>query len=554
MGLALDRMKLIRTGCFLCLLSLAWLVQAAEPSAATAPATSAPLRQVLLAEGIEAAQGLALIENGELVVLAPTIAFLDGKNLSQRLAAGRNRPIDEPLLAAVAKVVEIFLRENDFPAAQVVIPPQDISNGAVRVAVLLGKIRKVEVSGNYWFSESLLRRKLQIDRGETLRFSELDRAIAWTNDSSPFRRVRVNVQPVPQTGEVDVVIAVQERMPLRLQANYDNSGNDVIGLHRYIAAVTYANMWGIDHQATYQYLTSNLGNIFQGHALDYRIPLPWRHVVQFAGSYSRATPSLFDGFITQVGESIAADLRYLAPLKLKGWRAEGSATIGFKETNNNLFFLDEPVPFETTDLFTLNLGITASRDARRGRWLASANLIASPGDINSRSTAAAYRDSRFGAKPRFVYGQVALQRLTQLTPRLVSTARVIAQLSSANLLGSEQFSVGGFNTVRGYTDRALSGDSGYTLSHELQRQGPSFSVAKRLPELTTAGLIFADYGRVYVKHPFGNQLKSADIAGAGIGLRLSAGNNFSAGLDYAWPLIKMVGESSRLHVKVTLAY
>ncbi len=224
-------------------------------------------------------------------------------------------------------------------------------------------------------------------------------------------------------------------------------------------------MWGRDHQLSYQLLTTDEWSLFRAHALDYRAPLPWRHIVSIGGTYVRVNPTFLDGYFTQKGESINADVKYLAPFSKGKWQGELSASVSFKETNNNLEFSGTPVLGEKRDMITGVIAAAAMRDDARGRWILSSSLTGSPGSFNSRSSRSAYNESRFGANPSFLYSQFSAHRLTRLTPALTSTLRASVQWSSTNLLPSEQFSIGGLATVRGYEERMLSGDHGYLATH-----------------------------------------------------------------------------------------
>src|SRR5581483_9656902 len=142
--------------------------------------------------------------------------------------------ITDEYLGAIKSVIENYAHQHDLPIATAVIPPQDFSTGAVRVAMLPGKIRNVRVEGNRWFSSGVLEDKLRLEPGEVIRTSELDRSISWTNNSNPFHRLRVRIDQVPGTpAEADLTISVQDQFPLRLAAAYDNTGNALLGKDHY---------------------------------------------------------------------------------------------------------------------------------------------------------------------------------------------------------------------------------------------------------------------------------------------------------------------------------
>lgn len=545
------RVKLLQLAAFLFLTLLARAGEAAAPA-------NHIIRQIAVSDTMESAQQLQYSPDGGFLVLGPSLSAFEPhrKELIRRLAAAENRPVDEPVLAAIAQVIETFARQHDFPAAVAVVPPQNVAGGIVRVALLRGKVRSVKIEGNQWFSENLLREKLRLELGEVVRGSEVEPALNWTNNN-PFRRVKLHIQPVATTGDVDITIGVQDRAPIRLAASYDNTGNDVIGENHYGASLTYGNMWGRDHQLTYQFLTTDDISLFRAHGLDYRAPLPWRHLIVVGGSFVQVNPTIFDGFFIQRGKSVTADAKYVAPVTLGTWQTELSAGISFKQSNNNLEFGGTSVLADTTDIFLGTLTAAGMRDGARGRWIATAAVSASPGHLNSRSDRQSYDESRIGANPRFIHSQLGLQRLTRLTPTLTSTLRGTLQLASTNLLSQEQFSLGGMTTVRGYKERILSGDSGYMITHELQQRLPSIPLPRKLPPLDLAGVFFWDFGRIYTKFPLRGQRETDYLASVGVGARVSFANNFSAVIDYGRQLeeVELPDEPHhRVHVKVTLSY
>lgn len=544
------------TTCILaCLLAAGTTVRAADDKPAPEKKVYI-LRQILLADSVESAQALKFVPDGGFLVVPPSLSKIDRAELLQRLKAGENRPIDDRLLAAIAQVIEVFMKSSGYALATAVIPPQSIAEGGLRVAVLPGKVRNIKFEGNRWFSESLLREKLRIERGGAVQISELDRALGWTN-TSPFRKVKLHVEPVPETGEADLIFGVQESFPLRLTAGYENTGNEILGYDRYSASITYGNLWGRDHQLSYQQAISSSSKLLQVHAFDYRAPLPWRHTLALSGSYARVNPSFYSGLFSQLGKSVNADLKYSLPVRLKRWEGELTANLSFKQSNNNLEFGGIPALGTTSDIFAGSVTAAAFRADPRGRWVLSGTLTASPGGINSRNDDDSYHEVRPGARARYLYAQFWAQRVTQFAPGLNSILRLSTQLASTNLLPSEQFSAGGANTVRGYEERVLSGDGGYIATHELQRTLPSLSLGRRLPKLDTSVAFFWDYGRTITKYPPIGDPKSAYLSSVGLGLRCSVGNYLSASADYGRQLeeIEIPGAAhSRLHVKLTLAY
>lgn len=541
---------------------------AAPAPAAAAPAAPRILRKLIIADGVETAVSFVPPADSAFTVLVPAFAKLNAAELNKRLAQAENQPIQERLLAAIAQVVELFFRQNDYPAAAAIVPTQNIpEDGSLRVIVFLGKIRNINMQGARWFSESLLRQKLQIEQGGVVRFSELDRSISWTNNN-PFRRVKVSLDPVPNTGEADLNIAVQETMPLRLSLNRDNSGNEAIGRNRNIASVSYGNLWGLDHQVSYQFITTDKPQFFKGHGLDYRVPLPWRHHLQFTASYLRAKPEFYDGLFVQDGESVTSELRYTVPVRTGDNPIDVYAAVNFKESNNNLAFGGSSVQATKTDIFQLTLGGSLIKRDKRGAWALGASLTLSPGNVNSRNTDRAFDgtrfggpdSARFGATAKYIYGGVTFQRLVILKPGWDFLSRGVAQFSGNNLLSSEQLNIGGASSVRGFNENVFSGDHGYVLSNDLMI--PSWkinlpAISKTRGPLEIRALGFFDAGHTAVRQKFLTDSKRVAIASSGVGLRVNLAQNFAFTADYGWQLTDLPyvpAERSRGHLKVSLAY
>ncbi|MBL9189292.1 MAG: ShlB/FhaC/HecB family hemolysin secretion/activation protein [Opitutaceae bacterium] len=548
------------------------------------------MRNVLVAESVESAQSLFVAPDSGFVVLSPAFATFDLAELSKRLSAGLNQPIEEKLLAAIAQVIELFFKQAGYPAAGAVIPTQNISNGQIRVIAVIGekgkaeatkpvtewKIRNIDSKGGRWFSESLLRRKLQLEQGQLVRFSDLAQSLDWTNNS-PFRRVHVHLEPVPNSvNEADATISILDALPLRLNLTVDNAGNEFIGKRRFIAGISYANLWGLDHQVGYQFVTTDQSRFLQVHGIDYRVPLPRRHILQVSANYLEAKPELLGGAFVSKGESINADIRYLIPLRTGENSLEASAALSFKQSNNNLLFGTDSVQATKTDIIQLTTSISGVWRDKRGVWGLGANFTLSPGHLSPRNTTESFdgysydiergnrpvRDSsRIGAKASYAYASFSVQRLLNITPGWDILVRGAAQYTNSRLLPSEQFNIGGANSVRGYRENRFSAENGFAVSSELLV--PSWKlvlprISKSRGPLESRFLLFFDMGDTYEasKRPSDLTHHTA-LSSAGFGLRSSLSYHFNFSADYGWQLARIQGlerERGVGHIKATLAF
>lgn len=500
-------------------------------------------------------------------VVAPGLDMFADPEFQSVVAGYIGQPIGNELLNALVKAVTDHAQKRDRIVAKVQIPTQDITTGALRFVVLLGRYNDFMVQGNRWFSQKLLLERLGLKPGDEIRLSTLEAAVNWTN-TNPFREVKVMIQELPQEpGKANLVVGVRERAPFRAILSVDNTGNRVIGEYRYSAAFQHGNLWGRDHMASYQFLMSDDVNVLQAHALDYRIPLRWRHFLQFTGSFVKSNPTFADGLLMQTGKNVSANVRYTVPLQTGNEPRDVFFGASYKHGNNNLEFdpqLTRQQVFSTsTDTFQLFAGFSAVNRDKRGAWLLGATGHASPGNFNSRNTDEALQayGSRIGASSRYIYGTVSVQRLQNLTKSGWDVfSRLTLQAASSNIVQGEHLGIGGLATVRGYDEYIYAAEQGFVFNTDLLTPALKIRLPflpKKGPPLETRFLAFYDAAQVEYKHRDPSDIPFAPLASVGVGFRATLATNLSLSADYGWQLThlpQVQPSRSRGHFKLVLAY
>jgi hemolysin activation/secretion protein len=107
--------------------------------------------------------------------------------------------------------------------------------------------------------------------------------------------------------------------------------------------------------------------------------------------------------------------------------------------------------------------------------------------------------------------------------------RASGQVSTRPLVATEEFYIGGADSVRGYPLGEFLGDDGYNVSTEL-RVSP-------LPNREILQLaFFVDHGGVYIKDPPPGIKKHNHLTGAGFGFRLHLPYSISGRFDVGFPI------------------
>jgi hemolysin activation/secretion protein len=161
----------------------------------------------------------------------------------------------------------------------------------------------------------------------------------------------------------------------------------------------------------------------------------------------------------------------------------------------------------------------------------------------------AYPAFRSGANVDYAYGRAEIKRETLLPLSLPGTfppgnftwfLRAVGQYSDARLLPTEEFGLGGYDTVRGYDERVLEGDDGWLLVNEIR------TPRILLGNLTTRanahdwiqGLVFCDYGSAINRQPNAASLESSSetLLSVGAGFRYEIADNVRFRVDYGYQL------------------
>jgi hemolysin activation/secretion protein len=119
----------------------------------------------------------------------------------------------------------------------------------------------------------------------------------------------------------------------------------------------------------------------------------------------------------------------------------------------------------------------------------------------------------------------------------VLTFRADGQWTSEPLISNEQFGLGGINSVRGYHEGEVFGDTGWRVSLEQKTPPHVIGLVGGTAPLTIRGSVYMDYGEAYLLDPNGRDRRTA-LWGTGFGAVASLGAHFEARFLFSWPLMR----------------
>jgi hemolysin activation/secretion protein len=180
----------------------------------------------------------------------------------------------------------------------------------------------------------------------------------------------------------------------------------------------------------------------------------------------------------------------------------------------------------------------------------------SPGGLTQNNDDSDFNNLRENASSKYAYSRINVQRITRLPCNFSWVLRGWGQIASDRLLPSEELALGGYNTIRGYDERVIIGDTGWIINNEL-RTPPIKLNALGLDD-QFQGLIFFDYGAEQIIDPTPSDGTDPDktLYSAGAGVRYAVTRYFSFRFDYGVPMTELgLNKSrSRAHVGLLLSF
>lgn len=543
-----------------------------------AVATPAPAKKLLL----QNLKGLYFVDGAKKIVLTgvsdtgivvdPGLPLLNDPEIKRKLAEFLGKPLNADDLPRISQVILDWYRAHQLPVVDVVFPEQDITGGTVQAVVATYRLGQVKVTGNSWFDSAVLKREIQLSKGDLIDFGSLKSNLNILN-RNPFHSVSALLERGAEPGETDVHLKVEDRFPLRVFVVFDNDGYPVTGRDQYSIGFNWGNVFNLDQQFSYRFITSpdlwrsrdrgvgHSGEPRQAvHSFDYWAPLPWGDAFDVYGYFAKQVPNLGPDF-DQVGQSTQLSMRYEKSLPMIGTLSQ-RIKLGFdyKRSDNNLAFGGTSIFASATNVEQFSLTYDGTREDAYGQTAIENQFFYSPGGMSDSNNTAVFTASGVtGAKANYVYDHLQITRVTKLPWwGMSSLIRLQAQIASAELLPSEQLGAGGSDSVRGYDPRAANGSQGMLASFELR--SPSYNPLHRLNaeiEDSAQLLLFYDTGFVSHIHSQTGSAKSASLQSIGFGVNYDIGRYLDLRFDYGRQLTKVPGAPNLkklANISVTLAY
>ncbi len=439
-------------------------------------------------------------------------------------------------LDAIAAHITAFYRSRGYTVAQAFVPAQEVKDGLVRIQIIEGRLAAVSFNGQQHYRDAFLQGYLDRfatgEQAEIVTDASLERRLLLLNDL-PGLTARATLSPGDAFGTTRMDVGVTEKL-VDAFLGYSNSGNREVGEYRVDGGASLNNPLTLGDQLTLRAIRSTDGLFRYGQA-GYSLPLG-SDGLRLALSATRTNYRLAGDFkaLDLSGKVRTRD----ATLSYPFIRSRSRNLIGalqYRRTSTRQYVLGSPlasssIPMVVASLYanwigrdssitTLNVSYS-SNSWHGGHGVATERVHSKyDGDVTYLTGATRQWDFFFHGRGVFANSRV---------PDI------------------EKFALGGADSVRGFPNAYIRGDSGYLLTVEMRRQW-------RLASIPGYFSIFGDMGGVNNRGYYGTDR----INSIGVGANAFIGNYGQIRAAYAKPVYDSVGygdKHGRLWFNLTMTY
>lgn len=402
--------------------------------------------------------------------------------------------------------------------SRVYLPEQDTATGELRFKVVEGRIERVVFD-----SATRMAHAFPIQAGDVLNLRDIEQGIEQMN-RLPTNRATMDILPGSAAGLSVVRITNKPEGRVRGSLSLDNQGATSTGEHQWGGTIAVDNLLSLQDLLSLNYKQSTDLDVdrkgSRSAGLNWSLPLGYHTV-----SYTFTTSEYASSFTAPSGLTLLSDgTSWSHQIKLDRllWRNQTSrvnASGGFTLKESRNFLERQYLAVSSRTLSVASLDLNASTLA--GGWMIDGGVGADLGmhalgsqkdrdnlpDWAPRAQFQRYRATLNLSKPFELAGQ-----------NMMWSTQWNGQYGADVLYGSEQMSIGGLYSVRGFVRNSLAGDSGHYVRNELSLRKPLVLPNGQVHQLKLA--LGHDIGRVFSRV---DQVPEGVLSGWFASLNLYAG-------------------------------
>lgn len=479
------------------------------------------------------------------------VEFPDSKIFSQEELQQLAAPLlSQPVtIDDIKKVVNGITRcyiLGDYVTSKAYLPPQDLSDGVLKIGLMEGTVGKVKVEGNRWTRDSYIEKRVNQKEGDILKISNLEKDVIKFNNNNTVK-LKVGMNAGEEPGQTDITLQAEDPFPFHIAFMTDNQGRQAIGTTRWGTMLAADSLFGFRDRLS---LGGYLGRGNRVGFADYNFPVG-RFGTRLGASVSAGNISVVNGPMRAFGvggTSQVYSVYATHPLfDRQDMNISSYTSANIKHSTSDI----ADFKFYDKSTFSISQGFTARKDTQRGIW-----YTGHYGSVGIKG---------LGGDTDFFKYEGNLTRLHDFGKGIIGQFRLSGQYSpNDDLPWMEQFQIGGLSTVRGYSEGLLLGKSGYFASAEiitplpiLPKRVGSDKLGYIYPREMIKGAVFMDNGMIFPYKADGSSIDGGELLMSwGLGLRINLKEDLAARMYWGFGLnnrYEMDQKMGRFHFEITCA-
>lgn len=436
------------------------------------------------------------------------------------------------------QALEKAYKDRGYQTVYIEVPQQDARGGVIFLKAVEAPVGRLRVKGAKWYLPSdIIKKAPSMQEGVVPDFNQVQKDLVALNQSAD-RKVTPELRQGLVPGTVDIDLMVEDKSPLHGSIELNNRYNANTTPYRLNASISYGNLWQLGHTfgLSYQVAPERIedASVITGY---YMLPIPDQDglSLMITGTKQDSNVStLGGGAVAGRGKVLGFRLMKQLPSS-DGFFHSLSFGMDYKSFEQDLTLANDVTSSPVT-YFPMTLSYSAGKVRKHSFTDFNLTTTLHLRGLGSNETPESLGIRRYQADDGFFYVRGDLSHTHDLPGGFKVFAKIQGQLSGSSLINTEQLSIGGLSSVRGYLEATQLGDSGVIGTAELRSPTLIGTAAKDSPD-EWRFYAFYDQGRVFVNNTLAAQTNYFDLASVGVGTAIRWQKHAHGSLDLALPLI-----------------
>ncbi|MDR1835730.1 MAG: outer membrane beta-barrel protein [Fusobacteriaceae bacterium] len=408
------------------------------------------------------------------------LQLLDKATKNEIIGRYEGRELTLPDIRDLGGELNEAFAKKGYVTTKVMLPGQDITSGQLKLAVIYGKIEEILLDADSARDRRKIRAAFPLSAGDVLDIAALDQGVDNLNRLES-NNAKMDVAPGDLFAYSDILVKSDKTKKWRIKLAYDDLGEEK---RRMRATLELDDLAGINDSFSVYY-SGRSDNFARGkskrpktdaYGLSYSFPVKNRELFfTAAGSdeitYERGAVSAYE--IRTKTEEFAF---YLESLLFRNQDHKIKTSLGLSIKKENTWLDRTKLLSQERNFSVFHLGVSGIGRIFGGmaswslRYEQGVKLFGAKEDLNT-SIGVLTDPGPLDSDKKYQFGKASAsfswyRPFSLGKQRFTFRAQAAGQYTADNLFASERISIGGFDTVRGYS-RSISGDIGFYTRTEL---------------------------------------------------------------------------------------